>query len=221
MNKIAKVSLVEDNNIVGERISKILSESEEFQFLSWYKDGETALAKIEDNAPDLIIVDLGLPKMNGLQAISYLKEKYSKIKIVVYTVFEDEEIILSAIQNGANGYLLKETSEELFLAELKVVMLGGAPMTPRIAARAMKEFKSYNRSVDVFLNYDKDVKLTDREKEVLTFISLGFKYEEISNELDISLHTVRRHIENIYRKLNVQNKTQALLRSNNLGLLDD
>ncbi|MES0490492.1 MAG: response regulator transcription factor [Leptospirales bacterium] len=222
-----KISIVEDNTQVGKRVSALIERTPDLEFIKWYTSAESALEELPATDTEIIILDIGLPGMSGIDAIAKFKAKNSELKIIMFTVFEDEEIILAAIEQGANGYLLKDTIEELFLMEIKVVSLGGAPLTPRVAAKIIKEYqpkvlnadgksKKENRE-----NSNAVMELSVRECEVLTLISLGYSYADVAEDIDISIHTVRRHIESIYRKLDVHNKTQAIEMGRRLGILGD
>ncbi|MBE7412454.1 MAG: response regulator transcription factor [Leptospiraceae bacterium] len=204
-----KVSIIEDSKEIAQNLINIISDSEDFIFTGLWHSGESGFENIKGNNPDLLILDIGLPDISGIDLIVPIRKKIPDIKIIIFTIFEDEESIIKAIQNGANGYVLKETPKELFLAELKVLMLGGASLTPRIATKISDLYKRKERAK---LNSKSSFEepLTDRQNEILNLIVLGFSYKEISDELNISPHTVRRHIENIYQKLRVNKKTEAI-----------
>ena len=209
MNTIS-VSIVEDNPEISHHIQSLLNTDSQFKFLDTYPDTNSAVSGIVQKIPDLAIVDLGLPDRHGSECIKEIKSKLPDLKMVVFTVFEDEENIIKAIKAGANGYLLKDTMPELFLLELKVIMMGGASLTPRVA----------HRMAGIFNNeLMEESPLSARESEVLKLVALGFKYGDIADELDLSPHTVRRHIEKIYQKLNVNSKSEAIIKGRRQGLL--
>jgi DNA-binding NarL/FixJ family response regulator len=213
-----RVSIIEDNKKVIENLQNLFSNSEEFEVLDIYPSAVLAIQSIFKAPPDIVILDIGLPDMSGIDALEELKNSLPESKFVMYTVFEDEENIIRAIKNGANGYLLKDTPMELFLAELKVIYLGGSPLTPRIASRIIDEFDS---KIKTGTNQEEINLLSKREKEVLNLVSLGLVYSDIADELDISPHTVSRHVENIYKKLNVHTKSEAIIRGRRLGIIHD
>jgi DNA-binding NarL/FixJ family response regulator len=213
-----RVSVIEDNKKVVENLQNLFSNSEEFEVLEFYPSAILAIQSIFKNPPDIVILDIGLPDKSGIDALEDLKNLLPESKFVMYTVFEDEENIIRAIKNGANGYLLKDTPMELFLAELKVIYLGGSPLTPRIASRIIEEFES---KIKLNNNQEEINLLSKREKEVLNLVSLGLVYSDIADELDISPHTVSRHVENIYKKLNVHTKSEAIIRGRRLGIIHD
>ncbi|WP_017851395.1 response regulator [Leptospira interrogans serovar Szwajizak] len=213
------VSIVEDSPHTALNLQELLSKSNEFKFLEHYPNSHQAIEKIPLNIPDIVILDIGLPEKSGLECLKELKEKTPNTKYVIFTVFEDEEKIVEAIQAGASGYLLKDTSPELFLAELKVIVLGGAPLTPRIADKIIREFtkkeESKNQPVQNTLG------LTKRKLQILNFIALGMTVSDIADELDISSHTVSRHIEKIYKKMEVHSKSEAIIRGRRMGIIQD
>lgn len=208
------VSLVEDEPLVRERLRRLLDDSPDYSLLRSYSSGTAAVHDLPIHPPDLLITDLGLPGMRGEEVIARVKESLPDLPIVAYTVFEDEDSILGAIRAGANGYILKDTAEQLILAELRVVLLGGSTLTPRIAERILNLQAAAGNAGE-----PPREELTARELEILNHISLGFTYGEIAEELEISLHTVRRHIEKIYRKLNVNSRHAATAEARRLRLL--
>ncbi len=218
-----KVSIVEDHNQTADELSKIICQSMEFEFLEWYSSGERALEGIPSQLPDLVIMDIGLPGIDGIETIRRLRENLPDLKIIVLTVFEDEKKILRSIEAGANGYLLKDTEASLLLAELKVMCLGGAPMSPAIALKIINTFHidgTAQTTAPTGAEPDLVEMLTKRELEVLNLISIGYMYSDIATDLNISPHTVRRHIEKIYKKLNVHSRFEAIKRGRNIGLIE-
>lgn len=213
---LIRVAVVEDNPGAGHAMCQIIENSTGFSLIGWYKSAEEALTRMPGRDVDIMIVDIGLPGMSGLDLILRVKEGYPFLKPVVYTIFEDEKKIIQAIRNGAKGYILKDTTPELFLAELNVISLGGAPMTQRIADKIISLFS------EVALPEDKsqdESGLTDREREILSLVALGLTYSDIAGRLNISGHTVRRHIEKIYQKLDVHTRSEALDRARKEGLI--
>lgn len=213
-----RVSVIEDNKKVTENLQTVFLNSNEYSLLEVYPSAVLAIQTIANHPPDIVILDIGLPDKSGIDALEELKNLLPESKFVMYTVFEDEENLIRAIKNGANGYLLKDTPMDLLLAELKVIHLGGSPLTPRIASRIIDEFE---QKVGNTTNQEEDNLLSKREKEVLNLVSLGLVYSDIADELDISPHTVSRHVENIYKKLNVHTKSQAIIRGRRLGIIHD
>ncbi|TGM01123.1 DNA-binding response regulator [Leptospira barantonii] len=213
------VSIVEDNRHTALNLQELLSNSPDFRFLKHYSNSQKAIDSLPEEAPDIVILDIGLPGKNGLECLKELKEKTPNTKYVIFTVFEDEEKIVEAIQGGASGYLLKDTSPELFLAELKVIVLGGAPLTARIADKIIREFaKKEETKNPPIVN---TLGLTERELQILNFVALGMTFPDIAEELDISSHTVSRHIEKIYKKMEVHSRSEAIIRGRRMGIIRD
>ncbi|MEQ9365282.1 MAG: response regulator transcription factor, partial [Leptospirales bacterium] len=223
------VIMIEDNPRVAEHVRGVLEASPDYELAAWFQSGRSALEGLGRRPVRIVILDLGLPDLYGLDLIPGIRAHSPDALIVAYTVFEDEETILRAIEAGTNGYLLKDTPADLLLAELRVMELGGAPMTARIArtllrrsfpksaAKANAKKKVAGPAACVAGDYDRSgptvfAELSDREREVLNLVALGLTYRDAAEELDISEHTLRRHIENIYRKLNVHKKSEAIVR---------
>jgi DNA-binding NarL/FixJ family response regulator len=206
------VSIVEDSIPFAKRMRAILHKASDFAFGDHFETAEQALQFLPSRKPDLLLVDLDLPGLHGSECIKRLRSDstFDSMRIVVLTIFEDEELILRCLRSGANGYLLKDVSAELLLAELRVAVLGGAAMTQSVAARITR----LQGETPAVPN-----PLTDRETQVINLISLGITYAEVAEELKVSLHTVRSHIENIYAKLNVHSKSAALKKSRELGVV--
>ncbi len=207
------VSVVEDNENYIRILESEFSKSTEFKLNSIYRSSKEAVLKLPKDNPDLIVLDIGMPELDGIACLKNLKPLLPNSKFLMYTVFEDEENLIRAIRLGAKGYILKDTSPELFMASLKVILLGGSMITPKIAAKIIEEF------VPEFPEENSSSKLSPREKEILDYVSLGFKYSDIADELDISPHTVARHIEKIYSKLEVNSRSEAIMKARRMGIL--
>ena len=213
-----KIAIAEDNTFLANALVEKLSFFEEtLQYTFRARDGKELIEKLkEDVAIDLILMDIKMPNMNGIEATKYIKTHYPAIKIVMITVFDDDENIFQSIQSGANGYLLKEaTADELHKGVIDV-MNGGATMTPSIAMKTLKILQ--NAEINTY-EENHDIKLSKREKEVLEQLSKGYGYQLIAEKLFVSPATIRKHIENIYRKLQVHNKIEALEKARRHRLL--
>ena len=156
--------------------------------------------------PDVILMDIEMPFMDGIEATSIIHQKHPGVKIIMLTVFDDDENIFNAISAGANGYLLKDENPEALYNGIHSILKGGAPMSPSIALKALDILRDPDRIEKETSDFD----LTRREKEILEQLSTGLSYNQIADNLVISSGTVRKHIENIYRKLQVHNKVEAL-----------
>lgn len=205
-----KLAIVEDNkNLALTLKEKIENFSSDIKIEYIAKNGlemVNYLAK-NDNI-DVILMDIEMPVMDGITATKQIKELDNDIKIIILTVFDEDQKILEAIQSGANGYLLKDESTEQIVNAINIVLEGGAMMTASIAAKTLTLLKNFTAPQDC--NCENIMKLTNREIEILEHIKEGLDYKEIADKLFISPATVRKHIENIYEKLQAHNKMQAV-----------
>lgn len=208
------VSIIEDHPEVLQWIQSQFESKENWKVNGCFLSAESALTSIASLAMDLIVLDVGLPKMSGLDALPKLKVLKPKAKILIFTVFEDEETILKAITLGCHGYWIKDlTRGSKFVSECEQMMEGGASLTPKVARYLMEKISSEST-----LNAN-NVLLSKRESEVLNMVAVGFKISDIADELDISSHTVRHTLERIYQKLDVGSKQEAILKGNRLGII--
>jgi two-component system NarL family response regulator len=211
-SKKCGVYLVEDHPLIAEKVISWIQASTDFACIGHALDLQSARKGIAQSDADLVVLDMGLPDGSGSDLIAPLLAERADLKIVVFTIFEDEKLILKCIRSGARGYLLKETGADLFLAELRVVALGGATLTARVAERILTEAEEKPATLAS--------PLTDREREVLNYVALGFSSKETADELNLSPHTVRRHIEKIYEKLEVNSRSQAIQQGKRMGIVD-
>lgn len=204
-----RIAIIEDNNFLIKSVKEKLSFFEDISISFTANNGLECMDKIQiKRQTDLILMDIDMPKQNGIETTALLKQKYPQIKIIMLTVFDDDENIFKAIQSGADGYLLKDTSaQELYTAIIQTLE-GGAVMTPSIAMRTLNLLRS--PLSEETNTTEETVKLTNREVEVLEQLSTGLPYTAIAENLIISPSTVRRHIENIYQKLQVHSKIEAI-----------
>ena len=212
-----KVALVDDNSFLLKTTQEKLSFFDNLSVRLIANDGQELLDKLEHNHNiDIILMDIEMPGMNGVEATLQVKNKYPQIKILVLTVFDDDENIFNVIKAGADGYLLKEiTPNELYHA-IQETLNGGAAMHPSIAFKTLKLL----RNPQNFENKcDLEIKLSTREIEVLEQLSKGLSYTIIAENLFLSPSTVRKHIENIYTKLQVHNKLEAIEKARNNNLI--
>ncbi len=202
--KAITVTIVEDLIEVRESLEKLISNSDGFLSLSSYHNGEVAQNKIPEDQPEIVIMDINLPGVSGIDCIRKIKDDCPHTQFMMYTIFEDDEKVFEALEAGANGYLLKKTPKEKITVALKELHDGGSPMSTHIARKVTKSFQQRNH-LD-----EKSNLLTHKEKEVLGLLSKGFLYKEIGENLHISLNTVKQHIHKIYEKLHVSNRTEAI-----------
>lgn len=213
-----RIGIAEDNPFLAAAVKEKLSFFDDVKIKIVAENGQLLLDKLEkDNGVDLILMDIEMPVMRGIEATFQVKSKYPQIKVLMLTVFDDDENIFSAIKSGADGYLLKETNIEELYKSITETLEGGAAMTPSIAARTLRLLR--NPQDFSTTSFDKEeIKLSAREVEVLEQLSKGLSNKLIADNLCLSPGTVRKHVENIYSKLQVHNKMEAVekARSNRL-----
>lgn len=204
-----KIAVIDDNNFLIKSVKDKLSFFEDIAISLTANNGLECMDKLKENRMiDLILMDIEMPKQNGIETTALVKQKYPQIKIIVLTVFDDDENIFNAIQAGADGYLLKDTEPQALYDAIIQTMEGGAVMTPSIALKTLNLLRSPLPSQTE--EEEEAIKLTSREVEVLEQLSTGLPYTSIAENLIVSPATVRRHIENIYQKLQVHSKTEAI-----------
>lgn len=215
-----KIAIAEDNIFLLKSLKEKIEFFDEIELKFAAENGESLINKVEEKHNiDLILMDIQMPVMDGIKATEIIKQKYPHIKIMMLTVFDDDKNVFKAIQAGADGYLLKDTKAGELEKAIKDTIEGGAAMTSGIALKALELLRSPQK-VEQINNSEtqSEITLTKRETEILIHISKGLDYKKIAKNLFISPATVRKHTENIYKKLKVGNKIQALeaARKNNL-----
>jgi DNA-binding NarL/FixJ family response regulator len=202
-----KVGLVEDNPHLARSLKENLLSFENVEILFVASNGQDALQKLFSHQPDIILMDINMPVMDGIEATKRIKHQFPDIKIIMLTVFDDGDNLFNSILAGATGYLLKDEKPVKILSAFEEAMDGGAPMSPVIAAKSLQLIRGKNPDAKSTAN---EFNLSEREVEILECISKGENYQQIADKLFISPKTVRKHIENIYRKLQVHNKMDAV-----------
>lgn len=205
-----KLAIAEDNEfLIKSLLEKLSIYPDKIKVLFISRNGQEIIDTInENNKPDVILMDIEMPVMDGIKATELISEKYPDIKIIMLTVFDDDEKIFNAIKAGASGYLLKDEPIDKIIENIELVLSGGAPMSATIAAKTLQLLR---QSEKLFItDENNNYNLTRREKEILEFLKKGYDYNKTAQQLFISPFTVRKHIENIYRKLQVNNKIQAV-----------
>lgn len=201
------IAIAEDNGFALKACLNKLASCNEFLVTTTSFNGWELLSNIPKHNVDLVLMDIQMPGMNGIEATKLVKQQFPHLKIIMLTTFDDDENIFKAIMAGATGYLLKEESAEVLHQSIIETLTGGAPMSAGIAFRVLNLLRNPNQS---FSPETQDFGLTKREVELLTHLKNGLSYEQIAANLYISYGTVRKHIENIYRKLQVNNKIGAV-----------
>src|SRR5271154_3328417 len=198
------IVIVEDLDEVRDGLKNFLALSDEFTVLDTFKNAEEALQEIPGMKPDIVIMDINLPGMNGIECIRQLRNKTPSTQYMMFTVYENDEKVFEALKAGASGYLLKNTGLVQMIESLKQLYDGGSPMSANIARKLVTVFRQQENSLA-------DIKtLSNRENEILQLLANGLLYKEIADKLFISVNTVRQHIHKIYEKLHVQNRTEAI-----------
>lgn len=214
-----KIAIADDNSFLIKAVKEKLSFFKDFDCKFSAHDGSELINKLEENSNlDIILMDIEMPKMNGIETTSIVKHKYPQIKIIMLTVFDNDENIFNAIKAGADGYLLKEINAKDLHDGIIETLNGGAAMNPSIALKTLKLLRN---PIDIKnIENKEDIQLTSREIDVLEQLSKGLSYSAIAENLILSTGTIRKHIENIYRKLQVHNKLEAVQKAKKNNLID-
>lgn len=208
------VLIYEDNNHLRESIGNLITFSRNLVLLGNYADAGDVVKQVHDLLPDVILMDIDMPGMNGIEAVRKIREVNQHVQIIMLTVFDDNSHVLDAICAGASGYLLKKYISDHLLEAVTQVMQGEAPMSPGIARMIINNM--HQTTAAPILN---DYKLTSREKDILAELSKGNSYKMIASDLSISIDTVRTHIKKIYEKLQVHSQTEAVSKAVNERLV--
>lgn len=201
-----QVAIFEDNRHLRETFQLLLDEADGYSCTGAYHDCSGLIPQLEANPCDIVLMDIEMPGMNGIEATRLIKEKFPDVLVLIQTVFFEDDYIFDAICAGASGYILKSTSPAGYLDAISNAVEGGSPMTPGIARRVLELFKDKLQPVQPTTDYN----LTGQEKKILQFLVDGKSYKMIASELFISIDTVKTHIRNIYAKLQVHSGTEAV-----------
>ena len=196
------IAIVEDLDVVRNGLKDFISLSTDFLVVGSYKSGEEALQKLPETKPDIVIMDINLPGMNGIECIRQVKDKSPGTQFMMFTVYENDDKVFEALKAGASGYLLKNTGLLQIAESVKELHEGGSPMSANIARKMVNLVRGDSDKKTPFLDL-----LSPREKEILQLLAKGLLYKEIAEQLNITTGTVRIHIHKIYEKLHVQNRT--------------
>ena len=204
---VTNIAIVEDNAALGNGLRKIVESAEDFRCLGVWTSAEEALAKIDAFRPNVVLMDINLPGMSGIQATARLKQHLPDIQVIMVTVYRDHDQIFAALKAGASGYLLKRSTPEEVRQAIRDVRSGGAPMSAEIARRVVEAFHQPVKSPEAEL-----VKLSKRETEILELLTKGLANKEIADRVGISVETVRVHLRRVYEKLHVHSRTEAAMK---------
>ena len=198
-----KVLIIEDDEEIRNSFSLIVNSSDKFTVINTYGNGESAISNLPKDQPDIVLMDIELPGINGIQATKLIKDKFPQVEVIMVSVYEDSDLVFEALKAGASGYITKSANYMELLSALDEISRGGAPMSSRIARMVIDNF-----------HVNPNSPLTKRETEILQLISEGKTYTQISEQLFISKETSKTHIKNIYSKLQVNSKSEAIAKAN-------
>ena len=208
-----RIAIIEDERDIREGLRSLVNFTPDFKCVGDFRSMEDALRAIYLSPPDLVLTDIGLPNMNGIDGTRLLREKFPDLPIIVFTVHDEDDKIFQALCAGANGYLLKNTPPEVIINSIKEVIGGGSPMSPNVARRVVNLFRQFAPPEK------SEIYLTEQEKKILKMLTEGHHYKTVAFELEISTSTVSFHINNIYEKLQVHSKTEAVAKALREGLV--
>jgi len=213
MQEKIKVVYYEDNSNLREGIAFLIQSTPQLELLATFSNADTVKTDTEQLKPDVILMDIDMPGINGIDAAAIVKAVSPATQVIMLTVFDNEEKIFNAIRNGASGYLLKHTPPAEIIESIFDVSRGGSPMTANVARKVLQYFQGQPKT------QKEDYHLSDRELDIVKGLVNGYSYKAIASELYISIDTVRSHIRRIYEKLHVNSKTEAVLKAINEGLV--
>jgi len=197
------IAIIEDDEDIRESLKILIQTTEGFTCAGTFADAETGLEFLTANPADIVLMDIHLPGMDGIECVRQLKSVHPEMQFIMCTIFQNDDSVFNALKAGATGYLLKNDDPGKIIDAIHELHAGGSPMTPQIARRVMESFKRPAVNDAIHL-------LTKRETEMLGLLAKGFRYKEIADKLCISTETVRKHINNIYQKLHVQSRIEAV-----------
>ena len=200
------VSIVEDNEQLRTTLARVLNRADGFKCVSHYGDAESALVGLPKDKAEVVLMDINLPGMNGVECVSQLKAALPSTQFLMLTVYEDSDSLFKSLKAGASGYLLKRTASARLLEAIRDVHAGGSPMTPQLARRVVQFFSKPPEG------NSRDVRLTAGEKEFLDQLAKGYAYKEIASRMKISIDTVRSYVRAVYEKLHVHSRTEAVVK---------
>jgi DNA-binding NarL/FixJ family response regulator len=206
LNMPIKVAIVEDDEGIRTSLATMVRRSPSLRWAGEYADAETAVKEIPRRPPDVVLMDINLPGMNGVECVRQLKASLPRIQFLMLTVYEDSDSLFNSLKAGASGYLLKRTASSRLLEAIQDVHEGGSPMTPQLARRVVQFFSKVSDAESPLS------RLTPGEKEFLDQLAKGYAYKEIADRLNISIDTVRSYVRTVYDKLHVHSRTEAVVK---------
>lgn len=201
------VAVIEDTTALGKLIRKVVDAREQMRCVGVWENAEEGLEAIDKSVPDVVLMDISLPGMSGIDATAKLKEKHPDVEVIILTVYDDPDKVFQALKAGASGYLLKQASPDELCRAIIDVRAGGAPMTAEIARRVVNVFHRPTSTSET-----EAFNLSKRETEIVQLVAKGLANKEIAADLSISVETVRVHLKHIYEKLHVRSRTEAAMK---------
>lgn len=203
-----KVAIFEDNKVLRESLQQLVNNAEDMYCTGAFPDANKILRNMQSSNPDVVMMDINMPGISGIEAVQQIKEKYPDVQILMQTVFEENDKIFAAICAGASGYILKKTVPQKMLDAIRETYNGGAPMTASVAVKVLQMFRSQSSA-----DKKEYIDLSDREKEILALLVKGKSYKTIAAECFVSIDTVKTHVKHIYEKLHVHSKSEAVAKA--------
>lgn len=211
-----RVMLVDDQTLVRKGVRSLLELSDEIEVISEAVDGEHAIETLETVQPDVMLLDMRMPGLSGLDVLQELSERKTLPPTIILTTFDDDQLVLAGIKAGARGYLLKDVSLDELVGAVKTVSQGGSLVKPAITERLLSGLKNMRNE---FSSLDRPDPLTERETEILRLMAGGYSNKEIANSLSVAEGTVKNHVSNVLSKLGVRDRTRAVLKAFELGIV--
>ena len=209
-----KVAIFEDNKLLRESLQQLVDNQDDMHCTGVFPDANKLARSMQMANPDLVLMDINMPGMSGIEAVQFIKETSPHIQILMQTVFDDNDKIFAAICAGASGYMLKKTTPQNMVDAIRETFLGGAPMTASVAVKVLQMFR-----VNSIGEKKEFIDLSEREKEILTLLVKGSSYKTIAFTCFISIDTVKTHVRHIYEKLHVHSKSEAVVKAINQKLI--
>jgi len=204
---VIKTAVVEDMKDIREGLTTLINFTNGFRCTGSYRSMEEALARLEADVPDVLLSDIGLPGMSGIEGIRIIKERFPQMQIIMLTVYDDDDRIFDALCAGASGYLLKRTPPAKLLESIREAMSGGAPVSPEVASRVIRFFREFHNPER------EDYQLTPHEIRLLKLLTEGYNYQTAAEKLGVSYNTIKFHVRNIFDKLQVHSKSEAVVKA--------
>ncbi|MGV6851645.1 MAG: response regulator [bacterium] len=211
-----KVMLVDDQMLVRQGVTSLLGLADQIEVVAEASDGKQAIEKIPQVKPDVVLLDMRMPEASGLDVLKALNQSGELPPTIILTTFDDDQVVLDGLKAGAKGYLLKDVSLDELVSAIETVAEGGSLVKPAITARLLKGLETMNND---FSSLDRPDPLTDRETEILRLMAGGYSNKEIANSLNVAEGTVKNHVSNVLSKLGVRDRTRAVLKAFELGLV--